>query len=427
MAAQYSFMIGGSGSGSGKTTLTLALLRLLARAGVPPVPCKCGPDYIDPLLHRQAAGRPSRNLDCFFGNAAAGFAAACAEGDAVVVEGVMGLFDGVRGGDLAGSSAELAAALGIPVLLTVNARGLSGSIAPLVAGFANWHPGVRIAGVLADQVGSDHHAALLKEALAAAHLPPLLGWLPRDERWLLPERHLGLTLANLAPEWLDALADTLAHTLDLPALLAATHGDYAATPPPKFPSSTHRIGVAWDDAFCFYYQGNFEALRRHGAELCFFSPLKDAALPPDLDALYLGGGYPELHAEALDANSVLAAAIRDFAQSHPVYGECGGYMWMLEGFTDFGGRFHPGLGLLPGRARMNRRLAALGYRTVEGEQGSFRGHEFHYSSLEAPPPGPPLWQCRDLHGHAFSAGSRRGFASGSYIHLWFGEDTKLLE
>ena len=410
------FIIAGTGSGSGKTTLTVGILRALVKRGLKTVSFKCGPDFIDPMFHRQASGMEAYNLDGWFGNWD-NYARHLDGRDAAVTEGVMGLFDGRRAGSLEGSTAECAARLQLPVLLTVNARGMSESIAPLVKGFAQWRSDVEVIGVLANQVGSDNHAKLLAEALANASLPPLLGYLKRDDRWRIPERHLGLTPGHLEESWLTDLARSVEATVQLDRIL-----ELAVRPCLRISRRTEqpwpiRLGVACDDAFCFYYQELFEQLRDCGGETVFFSPLHDHALPEHLDALYLGGGFPELYAEVLSQNHAMLADIRRFADAHPVYGECGGYLYLLESLADFEGHVWPLLGLLPGQARMNPRLAALGYREANGPFGTARGHEFHYSTVEGTAADAPLWTARDSRGRAAVCGACRANVRGSYVHL----------
>ena len=420
------FMIAGTNSGSGKTTLTLGILRALKRRGLKVIPFKCGPDYIDPLFHRQAAGTVSRNLDPFFGSESEFFRQAPGY-DAAVVEGVMGLFDGIYPDRLDGSCAETAAKLHLPVILTVNAQGISGSIAPLVKGFAQWHPEVKILGVLANKVGSVRHAELLKQALESAELPPLLGYLIRNERWILPERHLGLSVGKLEEDWLNDLADEIEKSVRLDDLLTLSETELPTIPAEPFPPTVRRLGVALDEAFCFYYEANLDALRRNGVEIVPFSPLHDPSLPENLDGIYLGGGYPELYLKELNANGSMMQSIRDFAKDHFVYGECGGYLFLLEGLETFDGEFLPCLGLLPGRAKMNRKLASLGYREVTGPWGNARGHEFHYSSLTEVPDGPHLWEVCDKHGNRTECGGIRDRVCGSYIHLYFADNPEILQ
>lgn len=435
------FLLGGVNSGSGKTTLAAALLRALRRRGIDVAPFKCGPDYIDPSFHRQAAGRASFNLDpCFHAGAAlrSAFARSAATADAAVVEGVMGLFDGTCPGTRAGSSAEIAVRLGLPVVLVVNARGISGSIAPLVKGFCEWDPEVRIVGVIADFTGSARHGQLLADALRTAGLPPLLGRFDRNEAWRLPERHLGLTTGTLDDALLDRMADAAEESIDLDQLL-----ELARIPRPAAvvsvaaqATSGLRLGVAQDEAFHFYYEENFELLRERGVELVFFSPLHDRDLPPELDGLWFGGGYPELFAETLAANDAMLDAVRSFAASgRVVWGECGGFLYLLAGLTGFDGVRYPMLGLLPGEGKMHSRLSALGYReAVTAADGLFgpagtriQGHEFHYSSAELPAGTQPFFHARTLHGETSEAGSVHNRIAGSYLHLHFASNPAALD
>ena len=419
------FMIAGTNSGSGKTTLTLGILRALKQRGMRVGPFKCGPDYIDPLFHRQAAGAVSWNLDAFLGSERE-FHRRTQGCDAAVVEGVMGLFDGIYPDRLDASCAELAAKLSLPVILTVNAQGIGGSIAPLVKGFSQWHPEVKIIGILANKVGSARHAEILQKALESVSLPPLLGYLLRDEHLILPERHLGLSVGRLDESWLNELAEKIERTVDLEKLLDMTRGEIPCLPVEKDPQPTLRLGVARDEAFCFYYEANLAALRQHGVEIVPFSPLHDPVLPENLDGIYLGGGYPELYMKDLNANEPMMESIRNFAENHFVYGECGGYLYLLDSLEDFAGETLPGLGLLPGRAQMNRKLASLGYREVAGPWGRGRGHEFHYSSLIEPPPGPYLWHSSDAYCRRSDCGGMRGKVFGSYIHLYFADNPDLI-
>ena len=435
------FLLGGVNSGSGKTTLAAALLRALRRRGIDVAPFKCGPDYIDPSFHRQAAGRASFNLDpCFHAGAAlrSAFARSAATADAAVVEGVMGLFDGTCPGTRAGSAAEIAARLGLPVVLVVNARGISGSIAPLVKGFCEWDPEVRIVGVIADFTGSARHGQLLADALRTAGLPPLLGRFDRNEAWRLPERHLGLTTGTLDDALLDRMADAAEESIDLDRLLelARIPRPAAVVSAAAQATSGLRLGVAQDEAFHFYYEENFELLRERGVELVFFSPLHDRDLPPELDGLWFGGGYPELFAETLAANDAMLDAVRSFAASgRVVWGECGGFLYLLAGLTGFDGVRYPMLGLLPGEGKMHSRLSALGYReAVTAADGLFgpagtriQGHEFHYSSAELPAGTQPFFHARTLHGETSEAGSVHNRIAGSYLHLHFASNPAALD
>lgn len=420
MTAIPRLVIGAPNSGAGKTTVTLALALALRAAGERVQPFKAGPDYIDPTHLGAACGRTPYNLDGWFlGEARLRglFAHACAGATVAVVEGVMGLFDGRAGTGGAGSTAALATTLDAPVVLVIDAGGMAASIAAVARGFANFDPRVRVAGVIANRVGSERHAELLREALAEVGLP-LLGWIPRDPALSLPERHLGLVLAGEASFPGEALRSA-AH-LDVAAILAIARGAGPLGPaedpfPPERPPAA-RIAWAEDAAFRFAYPETRELLRRLGAEIVPFSPLADAALPP-ADALFLAGGYPELHAEALAGNVAMRAAIRGFAG--PIIAECGGLMYLAEGL-EAGGRRWPMCGLVPGTAVMAER-PVLGYRDVIALGDSpvaragwrLRGHEFHYARLE---PGPaPAWRQAD--GTAVE-GFTDGRVLASFIHLY---------
>lgn len=429
------FLIAGVNSGSGKTTVSLALMRAFHRRGLRVAPFKCGPDYIDPSFHRRAAVAESVNLDCrMMGKAAVrrNWNRFTASARVAVVEGVMGLFDGVASGSAEGSSAGIAMELGIPVILVVNARGMAGSIAPLVNGFSNWMPGVKIAGVIANNTGSERHAALLRNALEANGLPPLLGALPRNESWTLPERHLGLVPETEQPVfdgWLDSLGRAAEERISLDRLLEVTRLARPAAPQVHAVQPFVRLAVARDRAFHFYYPDQLRMMKDAGIELVPFSPLADAALPERVQGVWIGGGFPELFAEELERNTAMRMAIRDFSMRNGlIYAECGGYMYLMESLSGLDGVVHKMCGLVPCRAIMTARLRALGYRSVHsavptcfGPAGSvFQGHEFHYSDASACVP--PLWEAFDSAGGRAPSGDgfriRRTF--GSYIHLHFG-------
>lgn len=407
-------------SGAGKTTAALALLLAFRELGLRVQPFKVGPDYIDPTHLERAVGRRPYNLDGFFldeRGLLALFRHGARGADLALVEGVMGLFDGKDPLGRVGSTAQVAALLKAPVVLVVDAGGMAGSIAPLVLGFARHHPEVRVVGVIANRVGSERHAGILKEALEA-HGLPLLGWLPKDPALELPERHLGLVLAGEAePDW-QALRRL--PRLDLEGLLRVAQG---APPLPEAPpflpekvSPRLRVAYAWDRAFRFYYPEALELLEALGAELLPFSPLEDEALP-QAEALLLGGGYPELFAKRLSENRAMRAAIRAFPG--PIVAECGGYMYLAEGLW-VGERFFPMVGLAPGRAHMADR-PVLGYREVEALRDNpvarkgerLRGHEFHYARL--PPSPSPAW--RRVGGEEVE-GWTDGRVLASFVHLY---------
>jgi cobyrinic acid a,c-diamide synthase len=427
-------VLAGTRSGCGKTSVCLGLLRALARRGLRVQPFKAGPDFIDPGLHAAAAGRESCNLDTWMMPEPAVrecFARLAAGADVAVLEGVMGLFDGRGGAVEEGSTAHLAKLLDLPVILVLDAASKARSLAAEALGFARFDPGLRFLGCLANRVASPRHEQIVREAMGLAPELPLLGCLRRDEAIGLGSRHLGLVTAQDAADLdvrLEALADWVEQSLDLDALVASLPGiadlpvpaDAARLDAPK----GARVGVARDRAFCFCYAENLRLLAAAGAELAFFSPLADAALPEGLDGLYLPGGYPELAARELADNAAMRAAVRGFcAAGRPVWAECGGYMYLLETLVDGAGTEQPMCGALPGRARMCARRAALGYRQARtlapgplGPAGTvLRGHEFHYSEAEGTAGARPAFLLAGAGGET-SDGQASGNVIGGYFH-----------
>jgi len=429
-------LIAAPASGSGKTTVTLALLAALRGRGQQVAPFKVGPDFIDPGHHALAAGRISRNLDgwiCGRDGVEKSFAAGCRDTDVAVIEGVMGLFDGARGDSDVGSSAEIARWLDARVLLVINARSQARSVAALVKGFVDFEPRLEFAGIILNRVGSDRHAQLLREALASTPgLPPLLGCLPRDGDIELPSRHLGLVTADEREVDYTRLGSWLEQHLDLDGLLGSLgrSNDPGCPDERTSPQAQVRIGVARDQAFCFCYPENLEALQAAGAELAFFSPLTDAQLPEGLHGLYLPGGYPELHAARLAGNRPLLEQLRAFAQAgKPVYAECGGLIYLSQGVAG-----HDLVGLVPARARMLEKRKALGYRQVTLQRDSLlgptgtvaRGHEFHYSELDWPAGSQRAYRLQRADGEPLG---EEGYVDGnllaSYVHLHFASNPAL--
>lgn len=433
-------VVAGTHSGCGKTSVTLGLLAAWVRQGIKVQSFKAGPDFIDPGLHAAVTGRACQNLDGWLlgrERCRELFHRHCHGADLVLVEGVMGLFDGASGRGEQGSTAELAKWLDLPVLLVLDARSMARSVAPLVQGFARFDPELRLAGVLCNRVGSARHRELLEEALLSACPDlPLVGFLRREPDVTLPERHLGLVTAQegvLTPKRLTALADWVSAGVELGALQQRLPQVQGADPAPT-PRAAHRVrlGVARDQAFCFCYPENLRILEACGAEPVFFSPLQDQDLPPDLGGLYFPGGYPELYAAQLSANAGLRRAVQAFARSgRPVYGECGGFMYLMEALHTAEGVF-PMAGVLPLQCAMAPRLAALGYRElITREPGLFgpawtmlRGHEFHYSHLLEP--AAQLgggYKVLDARGRDCGPeGFRQGSVLGSYIHVHFGSN-----
>lgn len=414
-------------SGSGKTVITLGLMAALRRRGLVVAPAKTGPDYIDPAFLARAALREAVNLDPWSMRAdrLKALAATQATGaDLLLVEGVMGLFDGAA--DNSGSTADLAELLGLPVVLVVDATSQSQSVAPLVAGFANWRPGVHIGGVILNRVASMRHERMLVEALAATGIS-CLGAIPRDPALVVPERHLGLVLPGEVMAFdgfLEAAAEAVGNYVDLAALraLAAPLSNSIAAPP-ALPPLGQRIAIARDAAFAFLYPHLLDGWRAQGAELSFFSPLADQGPAADADAVYLPGGYPELHGATLaNAASFKAglAAARD--RGALVYGECGGFMVLGETLVDKEGQGHQMSGLLPVATRIDRPKRILGYRRLvqSGDlpwPAHLNGHEFHYSSARQTRL-PPLFAATDARGEALPGmGAVIGKVMGSYAHV----------
>jgi cobyrinic acid a,c-diamide synthase len=425
-------IIAAPATGSGKTSVTLGLLGALRRRGLRVAAAKVGPDYIDPGFHAAASGRTCLNLDPWAMRPAMldGLAAAAGrDADLLLVEGVMGLFDGARDGS--GSTADLAARLGWPVLLVVDMQGQGASVAAVVEGFRRFRRGLDVAGVIGNRVGGAAHAELLRRALAPLDLA-LLGLLPGCADIALPGRHLGLVpaaeQAALAAR-LDAAAEWVAAHLDLDRLVALARPARTVPAPraPAIPPLGQRIAVAADAAFAFAYPHLLQAWHEAGASLLPFSPLADAAPDAAADAVYLPGGYPELHAGRLAGNAAFLAGLRRAAgRGAAVYGECGGYMVLGEGLVDAAGTRHPMAGLLPVETSFAARRLHLGYRAITllgpapiGAAGAcFRGHEFHYASLLGEAAETPLFGSRDALGTDLgTVGARRGSVFGSFLHL----------
>ncbi|MFN4309828.1 MAG: cobyrinate a,c-diamide synthase [Ferrovibrio sp.] len=432
-------VIAAPASASGKTTVTLALLRLLAREGCIVAPFKAGPDYIDGAFHRAAsAGRPCYNLDAYAmrPETIAGILRAGAMGsELAVIEGVMGLFDGAANGD--GATADIAAQLKLPVLLVVDAARQSQSVAALVHGFRSFRDDVRVSGVVLNRVGTARHETLLRKALAGIDMP-VVAVLPSDKKLALPSRHLGLVQAEERGGlelFLDRAADWLHRHLDraaLDAALAPLQVEADAALRPLAPLGQH-IAVARDEAFAFAYPHLLQGWREQGASLSFFSPLHGGSPDAHADAIFLPGGYPELHAGKLAGNTRLMQGLRAAAMRQAaIYGECGGFMLLGSSLTDGEGRQHAMADLLPIETSFAQRKRRLGYRrivsladTALGPKGSrFRGHEFHYSvQMGRTDRAAALFAACDATGADLGpTGCRQGSVFGSYLHLIDRED-----
>jgi cobyrinic acid a,c-diamide synthase len=447
-------VIAGTHSGVGKTTLTVGLIAALRQRGLSVQPFKTGPDYIDPSYHTLAAGRPCRSLDTWMvppERVRALFAHAASGADLAIVEGVMGLYDGFGYEDEQGSTAQVAKLLSTPVVLVLDASRMARSAAALALGYQQFDRELPLAGFIINHAGGESHAQGVATAIRRATGRPVLGWLPHDPAMEIPERHLGLVPTAEPGRWqayIQAAAGRVARHLDLDQLLTIAQKVQPLTAPNPaaildsgqltMASSEggQRVGrlpviaVAQDEAFSFIYPDNLDLLRTAGAEIVFFSPLRDAALPPGTAGVILSGGFPEFYAGQLAANTAIHQALRHaHSQSIPIYAECGGLMYLTQAIIDLEGRQHPMVGLLPGRSLMAGRLS-LGYRLAQAAGDSWllaagetvRGHEFHYSVWQGRPTNllpayrllPPNRQ-----GDPQPEGARLGNLWASYVHLHF--------
>lgn len=473
------FLIAAPHSGSGKTTISLGIMAAMRKWGLKVAPFKCGPDFIDPGYHRMATRCPSINLDgwmCPSAFVTHTFHLRASQADIAIIEGVMGLFDGLGASPMNGSSAQIAAITGAPVVLVVNVRGMAASAAALVKGFAVFDPRVKLAGVIFNNVGSANHEQLLKQAMAEL-LPEVtvFGCMPRDESLKIPSRHLGLVTAEdnpLPQEFLDHLVAVCEQHLDIEGLIRleieidhntlpplqgkgrggdGVEGMISASsqdepnPPPNLPfemggtkNSNLRIAVASDAAFCFVYEDNLRLLQEAGLEIVKFSPMNDTSLPDGISGIYLPGGYPELYANELAANKEMLQAIRNNVENDmPVYAECGGFIYLTEGME--GSADSPEsnfVSIFPVRARMLPKRKALGYRQVElltstviaavGETA--RGHEFHYSEIaEMPDQIERAYMITRQEKQLGLEGYRYRNCLASYVHLHFGSNSSIAE
>jgi cobyrinic acid a,c-diamide synthase len=420
------FLIAAPSSNSGKTTLTLGLLRALVRRGLNVQAFKCGPDYIDPMHHATATGKPSIALDTFmssenhvseiyqrYSNAA----------EVAVIEGVMGLFDGYE--RMRGSSAALAELLDVPIILVINAQSMAYSVAPLLYGLKNFYPGIRIAGVIFNFVNTESHYRFLKEACEDVGLESL-GYLPKDESFLIPSRHLGLTIDNTIDyeAIIDSIAKKIPQTIDLERLLASCRYDkptptfFEQTPSESF--SDRRIAVAKDAAFSFIYEQNIEILKQYGT-VTYFSPLQDSQLP-ETDFLYLPGGYPELFGKALSSNKSMLQSITDYCKNGgKTYAECGGMMYLGKSIVNQEGNNFGMTGVFDWVTSIENKKLTLGYRQVDWSGIPIRGHEFHYSQFlknNCIPENFAVTNAKDVDVSTAVYRYKNTFAS--YIHLYWG-------
>ncbi len=431
------FMIAGTHSGCGKTTVSLGIMASLVRKGFKVQAFKVGPDFIDPGHHRLITGRASHNLDGWIMDKTYNqsiFHRYSSDADVVVVEGVMGFYDGISGDKEDASSAQIAKWLDLPVILVVDAGSTARSVAAVCLGYKMFDVEVNIAGFIFNNVASPYHARFIKDAARCKDLN-ITGILYRDHEIKIPSRHLGLFIAEDFKVRQDRLADWIEDGIDIERLLRQT--EYTI---PNFKEKQHtnnkkniRIGIAKDRAFCFYYDENIRLLEEAGAQVIPFSPLKDKKLPLPLDGLILGGGYPELSCRELSANIQLMQDIKKLIlRGTPVYAECGGFMYLMDSIVDLKGNRHKMLGVFPFECHMQEKLTSLGYRQITTKKDSIlgpagttvRGHEFHYSKIKG-----CTSQVDTIYSVTGHGGKQEGYFTknvlGSYIHLHFGSNPEV--
>jgi cobyrinic acid a,c-diamide synthase len=438
-------VIAGTASGIGKTSVMAGLTRALRARGLKIAVFKCGPDYLDPTYHLRAAGSTCHNLDGWMMGRDAvvsTFARACDGADIALVEGVMGLFDGAAPTTEEGSTAEIAKWLDAPVMLVVDVSGMARTVAAIARGVGAFDPELRLAGVFCNRAGSRSHLDILRRALSDL---PVLGGLPSEPALTFPERHLGLRTADehaVPDSMLAALGEAIVQWCDLEAILRAANSApslvcEASVGAEALSIPRCRIGVAFDEAFHFYYEYNLHLLKSLGAELVYFSPISDAGLP-DVNGLYIGGGYPELHAAALSANRSMRGQISAFAaDGGTIYAECGGLMYLCDAIKTLDGQRYPMAGVIPAHAVMHERLQALGYVEVETQAASaigpaglrFRGHQFRYSELQPlrDQPGCAYLVVRRRDGQVLTEGYTVENTLASYVHAHWASNPTIAE
>jgi len=443
-------VIAGTHSGVGKTTITIGIMAALKKRGLSIQPFKVGPDFIDPGYHELVCKVPSRNLDSWMLDRSYN----CRllqhhshDKDIAVVEGVMGLYDGSRSAREDGSTAHMAKLLKAPVILVVDTKGMSRSVAAVVSGFERYDKHLQLPGVILNRVGSKDHYAWLKQVIEEKSRVRVLGYLPQDETVRIPERHLGLLTTKenrLDRTFIRRITNLVERHIDLDRLVRMAL-PVASSPilsaPAQAGCDAHdpvRIAVAHDKAFCFYYQDNLDLLRHWGAQLAYFSPMSDTSLPDGVNGIYLGGGYPEVFAADLAANRELLKEIKQFAdRGGAIYGECGGLMYLGKYIKGFDKKTYKMAGLFPFTTVMHNKLTDLGYYTVTSRKSTIltrrgdtaKGHQFRYSSIEGMPQSSDrVFSLRKNRG---SKVQREGFAFknvlASYVHLHFGSNSTLAQ
>lgn len=431
------FCIAGTSSGVGKTVITLALIRAMTSKGKKVQPFKCGPDYIDTEYHSKSAYKDSYNLDTWMmgdKNVRNTFERKMQNADIGIIEGVMGLFDGAEVDSLVGSTASVANILKVPIILVVNAKSMAQSISAVVKGYNTLYSDIKISGIIANNVNSKRHKEILSETLKKHKLPPLIGAIPSDSLFKVPERHLGLVPtfeSDKEDQWLNDIAEIIEGSVDLDLLMNVTviEKKLAMIKYPEFSYSKKiRVGIAYDEAFHFYYKDNLDLLELFGFELVKFSPLNDTDLPVNLDFLYFGGGFPETFAEQLSVNCSMIGSVKTFAENNGIiFAECGGYMYLVESFEDVEGNNYPMCGLLKGKGKMKNKLQNFGYKQIKlkedcllGKAGTkFKGHEFHWSVIDTDINSELFMTKGVRESKWYKSGQKLNNVFASYIHIHF--------
>ncbi|KIL51624.1 cobyrinic acid a,c-diamide synthase [Jeotgalibacillus alimentarius] len=437
-------LIAGVSSGVGKTGITIGLMAAFMKKGLNVQGFKCGPDYIDPSYHTAVTKRPSRNLDSWMLSADVlkeVFVKGSEGADISIIEGMMGLYDGESPTSDRGSAAEISTLLDCPVILIVDCSAMARSAAAVVKGFQCLDPDVKIAGVIANRIGSEGHYKLIKEAVEQECGIPVCGYLLENEDMNMPERHLGLVPSIERGDLdgqLEKLGEAVTETIDIDRIF-----NLSQQPPLTIANTLFKqkdpiavkVAVAYDQAFNFYYRENLELIEAFGAEVIYFSPVNGDGLPPEADGLYIGGGFPEQFLEELSQNSEGKQSIKEAVEKGlPVLAECGGLMYLSESITNLKGKTYPMIGVLPGKTEMQANFAALGYRKISGAEGNslfksetiIRGHEFHYSTFI---PYKKMTGAYHVSSH-FGSGEEgylyKNVVAG-YTHLHFASNPEVLE
>ncbi|MFG6115629.1 cobyrinate a,c-diamide synthase [Halobacillus sp. MO56] len=437
-------VVAGVSSGAGKTSIAIGLMAAFIKKGLTVQGFKCGPDYIDPSYHTAVTGRPSRNLDSWMlpeDVMKEVFVKGSEGADLSIIEGVMGFYDGKSPRSNQGSTAEISTLLGAPTILVVDCSAMARSAAAIVKGFQLLDPGVHIAGVIANKVGSEGHYRLIKDAVEQECGIPVCGYLLKDNSLKMPERHLGLVPSierGELDEQLEQLGDVVSETIDVDQIYQISEQAPLQTDSSMFQRRgmiNVTIAVARDEAFNFYYQENLELMEAYGARVVYFSPLKGEVLPPQVDGVYLGGGFPEQFAEQLAENRATRQSVSGAIESGlPVLAECGGLMYLSESITTLDGNDYPMAGVLPGKTEMQTKLAALGYREISGLPNNYlfkdgmevRGHEFHYSIFKPSRELPGAYRVKSRFGTVEEGFLYKNVVAG-YTHIHFASNPDVLE